>query len=158
LPMFWPMTFGVQSEELEALEWRNARYTLVFGSNIVQTRLPDAQHLLEAKRRGKLVVVDPDYSPTAAKADEWIGIAPDTDAALALGMARVILDRGLYDADFLRDFTDMPILVREDTGKRLRAEDVAALAAEARSRRVPEYRTQYVVHTPGGLRILDPDS
>jgi nitrate reductase alpha subunit len=158
LPMFWPMTFGVQSEELEALEWRNARYTLVFGSNIIQTRLPDAQHLLEAKRRGKLVVVDPDYSPTAAKADEWIGIAPDTDAALALGMARVILDRGLHDADFLRDFTDLPILVREDTGKRLRAGDVAGLAPEARQRRIPDYRSLYVVHASGGLRILDPET
>lgn len=158
LPMFWPMTFGVQSEELEALEWRNARYTLVFGSNIIQTRLPDAQHLLEAKRRGKLVVVDPDYSPTAAKADEWIGIAPDTDAALALGMARVIIDRGLYDADFLRDFTDMPILVREDTGKRLLAEEVAELAGAAAGRPVPEYRSRFVVHTPGGVRMLDPES
>jgi nitrate reductase alpha subunit len=158
LPMFWPMTFGVQSEELESLEWRNARYTLVFGSNIIQTRLPDAQHLLEAKRRGKLVVVDPDYSPTAAKADEWMGIAPDTDAALALGMARVIIDRGLYDAAFLQDYTDMPLLVREDTGKRLLAADVAALAAEARRRRVPEYRSQFVVHAGGGLRILDPES
>ncbi len=157
LPMFWPMTFGVQSEELESLEWRNARYTLVFGSNIAQTRLPDAQHLLEAKRRGKLVVVDPDYSPTAAKADEWVRIALDTDGALALGMARVIIDRGLYDAAFLQDFTDMPVLVREDTGKRLLARDVAALSADAARRRVPAYRSQLVVHTPAGFRILDPE-
>lgn len=157
LPMFWPMTFGVQSEELEALEWRNSRYTLVFGSNILQTRLPDAQHLLEAKRRGKLVMVDPDECVTAAKADEWISLKPDTDAALALGMARVILDRGLHDEAFLQDFTDMPLLVRSDTGKRLRAEDVASLKGTTSSRAVPEHRTQYVLHADGGLRIADPE-
>jgi hypothetical protein len=49
LPMFWPMIFGVQSEELESLEWLNARTTMIFGSNVIQSRLPDAHHLLEAK-------------------------------------------------------------------------------------------------------------
>ena len=121
LPMFWPMTFGVQSEELESLEWINARTTLIFGSNVIQTRLPDAHHLMEAKRRGRVVVIDPDFCSTAAKADEWLPIKADTDAALGLGMARVIIDRGLYDAAFLQDFTDFPILVRQDTGKRLLA-------------------------------------
>ncbi len=124
LPMFWPMTFGVQSEELESLEWVNARTTMIFGSNVIQTRLPDAHHLLEAKRRGRVVVVDPDFCSTAAKADEWLPIKADTDAALALGMARVMVERQLYDADFLRDFTDFPILVRQDNGKRLLAGDV----------------------------------
>ncbi|HZD03635.1 MAG TPA: molybdopterin-dependent oxidoreductase, partial [Longimicrobiales bacterium] len=59
---------------------------------------------------------------------------------------------------FLQDFTDMPVLVREDTGKRLLATDVAALARAAGARQVPEYRSQYVVHTPAGFRILDPES
>jgi len=158
LPMFWPMTFGVQSEELESLEWRNSHHTLVFGSNLIQTRLPDAQHLLAAKRRGKLVVVDPDRCATAAKADEWVALKPDSDAALALGMARVIIERGLHDEAFLRDFTDMPILVRADTGKRLLAEEVPELAALARTRAVPDYRRQFVVHTSDGLRVLNPES
>lgn len=128
LPMFWPMTFGVQSEELESLEWMNARYTIDFGSNIMQTRIPDAKQLIKSKDRGKLVVVDPDYTITASKADEWVSIKPDTDAALALGMANVILDRELHDEAFLQDYTDMPILVREDTGKRLLAKDVKELS------------------------------
>ena len=158
LPMFWPMTFGVQTEELESLEWPNARYTMIFGSNVVQTRLPDAQQLIKAKRNGKLVVFDPDFCSTAAKADEWVPLKPDTDAAMGLGLARVIIDRRLYDEPFLRDFTDLPVLVRKDTGKRLRAAEVKQLAALAGGWSVPEYRDLFVVHTPRGLQILNPES
>lgn len=159
LPMFWPMTFGVQTEEMESLEWPNARYTMVLGSNIIQTRLPDAQHLLRAKKNGKLVVFDPDYCSTSAKADEWVSLKLDTDAAMGLGLAKVIIDRNLHDREFLRDFTDMPVLVRKDNGKRLLAGEVKALAADASSRKIPEYRQLFVIHTPTtGVSILNPES
>ena len=157
LPMSWPMTFGVQTEELESLEWPNARYTMVFGSNIIQTRLPDAHHLVEAKKNGKLVVFDPDFCSTAAKADEWVPLKLDTDAAMGLGMAKVIIDRKLYDEKFLIDFTDMPILVRKDTGKRLRAGEVKALTSEASQWKIPNYRDLFVVYTERGLTILNPE-
>jgi nitrate reductase / nitrite oxidoreductase, alpha subunit len=157
LPMFWPMTFGVQSEELESLEWVNARSTLIFGSNVIQTRLPDAHHLIEAKRRGRVVVVDPDFCSTAAKADEWLPIRADTDAALGLGMARIIIDRQLYDAQFLRDFTDFPILVRQDTGKRLLAGEVPELVAASEAMTIPAYRRCFVYHSDGAFRILNPE-
>lgn len=157
LPMFWPMTFGVQTEELESLEWPNAGYTIVLGSNLVQTRLPDVHHLIEAKKTGKVVVVDPDFCSTAAKADEWVSIKPDTDAALALGMAKVIIDRGLYDQAFLQDFTDMPVLVRKDTGKRLLAKEVKALKNDAGQMDIPEYRTLFVIHSNHRLTVLDPE-
>lgn len=156
LPMFWPMTFGVQTEELESLEWPHARYTMVFGSNIVQTRLPDAHNLIKAKQNGKLVVFDPDFCSTAAKADEWVPLKPDTDAAMGLALAKVIIDRGLYDRRFLQDFTDFPILVRKDTGKRLRAQDVKALAAQVPRWEIPSYRSLFVIHTAEGLSILNP--
>jgi nitrate reductase alpha subunit len=158
LPMFWPMTFGVQTEELESLEWPNARYTMVLGSNIIQTRLPDAHHLVEAKKNGKLVVFDPDFCSTAAKADEWVPLKPDTDAAMGLGMAKVIIDRKLYDENFLKDFTDMPILVRKDNGKRLRASEIKALASEAGKWKIPNYRDLFVVHNHKRFAILNPKS
>ena len=56
-------------------------------------------------QRGKLVAVHPRLSLTGVKADEWVPIRPGTYAALALGMANVIINSGLYDADFVRDFT-----------------------------------------------------
>ena len=158
LPVFWPMTFGVQTAELESLEWRNAKYTMIFGSNPLVTRLPDAQHLIAAKRNGKLVVFDPDCSATASKADEWIRVEPDSDASLALGMAAVIVKRKLYDEAFLSDFTDMPVLVRKDTGKRLQAGDVPALKKQAAKIAVPEYRGLFVVKTKSGFAPLNPQS
>jgi len=158
LPMFWPMTFGVQSEEFESLEWPNARYTMVLGSNVIQTRLPDAHHLLRAKKNGKLVVFDPDYCSTSAKADEWVSLKLDTDAAMGLGLAKVIIDRNLHDEDFLRDFTDMPLLVRKDNGKRLLAADVKTLVQEVGAWKVPEYRNLFVIHTEKGFSILNPES
>ena len=156
LPMFWPITFGVQTGELEPLEWRNSRYTIVLGSNVLVTRLPDGQHLVAAKRNGKLVVVDPVFTATSSKADEWVQIKPDTDAALALGMAKVIIDKKLYDEHFVQDFTDLPILIRKDNGKRLLAKDVKSLAPVAQKQKIPEYRNLYVINTIDGLAILNP--
>jgi anaerobic selenocysteine-containing dehydrogenase len=56
-------------------------------------------------QRGKLVAVHPRLSLTGIKADEWIPIRPGTYGALALGMANVMINSELYDADFVRDFT-----------------------------------------------------
>lgn len=62
--------------------------------------------LLEAKEKGaKLVVIDPIHTETAAKADIWVPIRPGTDGALALAMLHVIITEGLYDADFVRNWT-----------------------------------------------------
>ncbi len=59
---------------------------------------------MEAKKRGaKLVVVDPSFTETAQKADEWIPVKPGTDGALALAMCKAIIDEGLHDADFVRE-------------------------------------------------------
>lgn len=144
LPMFWPMTFGVQTEELEPREWLNSRYVAIFGSNIMATRLPDAHFLVEARNHGaKIAVFDPNYSPTAAKADEWIPIKGSSDAAVALGISKVILDETLYDETFIKTFTDMPLLVRTDNGKRLKAEEVQGLTKPTDT---PVYREAYVAY------------
>lgn len=118
LPMSAPITFGVQSEELESFCWPDAKYIMVFGSNIMSTRIPDAHFLVEARENGaKVLCFDPNYSGTAAKSDEWYSIKPSSDAAVALGLIKVILDEELYDGDFVRSYTDLPILIRSDNGK-----------------------------------------
>jgi anaerobic selenocysteine-containing dehydrogenase len=163
LPAFWPMTFGVQTEELESLEWTNSKYTMVLGSNVLVTRVPDAKFLsISREKGGKLVVVDPNYSATAAKADEWVQINSSTDAAFALGIVSVILDEKLYDDEFIKTYTDLPILVRLDNQKKLLASDVASLAgrAKARKKKIPEYRELYVVYNKNtnGYSIPDPEN
>lgn len=141
LPMFWPETFGCQSEELESYEWEDSRYTMIFGSNPMVTRLPDS-HFLNYSREagGKVVCFDPNYSATAEKSTEWVRIKPDTDAAFALAAAKVIIDEGLFDESFCKNFTDLPLLIDAATGKRLLAAQVAGLSALD----APAYRETYV--------------
>jgi len=147
LPIFWPMTFGVQTEELESLEWANSKYVMIFGSNIMVTRIPDAKFMNIARERGaKIVVIDPNYTPTASKAHEWIPINIATDAAFALGIVNVLISERLYDEEFIKTFTDLPFLVKPD-GKKLRATEVKVLAekAEEMKKKIPEYRDLFVV-------------
>lgn len=131
LPMGMPITFGVQNAEHEAKDWANSRFLLLIGSNPLETRIPDAHFLFDAVERGaRLVVVDPNFSSTAAKADNWLQINPGTDAAFALSLANVIVSEGLADLEFMRSYTDAALLVRTDNGKRLRESDVAGGAPE----------------------------
>jgi DMSO reductase family type II enzyme molybdopterin subunit len=70
------------------------------------------------------VVLTPDYNATALHADLWLNPKVGTDAALALAMARVIIDEGLLDANYVKEQTDLPFLVRSDTGRFLREGDL----------------------------------
>ncbi|NLB88043.1 MAG: molybdopterin-dependent oxidoreductase, partial [Syntrophomonadaceae bacterium] len=93
--------------------------------NYAESSLNDMHFICDAIENGmKLVVVDPRFSNTAAKAHQWIPIRPGTDAALMLGMMNVIISRNLHDEQFLRDNTTGPYLVRTDNGKFLRPSDV----------------------------------
>ena len=90
----------------------NANYVMTFGGNLLESSrnvigcLGAAAFMRRGRpQRGKLVAVHPRLSATGAKADEWIPIRPGTYGALALGMANVMINSGLYDADFVRDFT-----------------------------------------------------
>ncbi|HEU4921227.1 MAG TPA: molybdopterin-dependent oxidoreductase [Candidatus Limnocylindrales bacterium] len=164
LPMGMPITFGVQNAEHEAKDWANSRFLLLVGANPVETRIPDVHFIWDAVERGaRLVVVDPVFSGTAAKADAWLQPKPGTDAALALGLVRQILAHGAADEAFLRAYTDAPLLVRADTGRRLRERDlVEGIAADAPDRFVawdPAREEPIIVGTerlgpPGGLATV----
>ena len=70
----------------------------------------------------KTVVVDPRFTPDAAKADVWLPIRPGTDVALELSWIRYILEHKLYDAEFVMKWTNLPYLVDVETKMLLRAE------------------------------------
>jgi anaerobic selenocysteine-containing dehydrogenase len=74
----------------------------------------------------RLVTIDPRYSETAAKSDMWLAPRPGTDAAIVMGMIKVIVDEKLYDADFVLNRTNLPFLVVEATGNLLRETDLNA--------------------------------
>ena len=118
LPPASPQIWGEQTDVPESADWYNSGYLLVWGSNIPQTRTPDAHFFTEARYRGATVAaVSPDYADYTKFADHWLTVNAGTDAALALAMNQVILReyflerRVPYFYDYTRRFTDLPYLV-----------------------------------------------
>lgn len=97
----------------------------IWGGNPTYTQIPTAHFFNEARYNGtKVVCISPDFSPSAVHADLWVPIKPGTDAALALSMCQVMVEEDIYDADLIREQTDLPCLVRMDTGQRLTEADL----------------------------------
>jgi phenylacetyl-CoA:acceptor oxidoreductase len=95
----------------------HCKYLLLFGSNTSASGgTPEGVLFSDARERGmKTVVIDPVFSVTAAKADEWVPIRPCTDLAFMLAMVYTILhELGVYDEAFLKEMTNSPYLVSPD--------------------------------------------
>ena len=106
-------------------DWFHADRILIWHMNPAYTRIPFYHYIAEARYRGaRVYTIAPDVSPSAMHADTYVPVRPGADAALALAMCRVVIDDGLYDARFVREQTDLPLLVREDTGRFLRESDL----------------------------------
>ncbi len=113
-----PQIWGDQTDVPESADWWNAGYVILWGSNIPQTRTPDAHFMTEARYRGqKVVVVSPDFAGHTKFADHWLPAAAGSDGALAMAMAHVILKESYverqvpYFERYARENTDLPFLV-----------------------------------------------
>jgi DMSO reductase family type II enzyme molybdopterin subunit len=105
---------------------------LIWGGNPVFSQIPNAHFVNEARYRGvQIVTIAPDYNASAIHADRWIPVAIGTDAALGLALAHVIVEEDLLDRRFVAEQTDLPLLVRTDTRRFLRASDLARDGDEA---------------------------
>ncbi|GAF78536.1 unnamed protein product, partial [marine sediment metagenome] len=125
MPMGAVQTWGMYNCEGTSDDWFRSDYIVVWIGNPAYTRIPDVHSMHEARYRGaKLVVIAPDYNATTVHADYWLNIKPESDAALGLAAAQIIVSEGLYDTEYVREQTDLPILVREDTGLFLRQSDL----------------------------------
>ncbi|MBZ0139200.1 MAG: molybdopterin-dependent oxidoreductase, partial [Pseudorhodoplanes sp.] len=152
LPPSSPQTWGEQTDVPESADWYNSGFLILWGSNVPQTRTPDAHFYTEARYRGaKSVVITPDYAEASKFADLWISVKQGTDAALAMAMGHVILrefhiDRKAdYFENYIRQYTDMPMLVRlvKQDGKLVpdrfvRTSDFAGNLGESNN---PEWKT-----------------
>lgn len=88
-------------------DYENAKYIMLWGKEPFEAPriIGFLEGLMEARDKGaKLVVVNPRFSKTAEKADEWIPIRPGTDGAMALAMAKTIIDEKLYDQEFVEKY------------------------------------------------------
>jgi anaerobic selenocysteine-containing dehydrogenase len=107
-------------------DYEQARCILLWGYNPQASQLADALRITRAKARGAtLIVIDPRRAGVVEKADCWLRVRPGSDGALALAMIHVLLEEALYDAAFVRDWTNGPLLVREDTQQLLTERDLA---------------------------------
>ncbi len=118
LPPSSPQTWGEQTDVPESADWYNSTFLIAWGSNVPQTRTPDAHFFTEVRYKGaKVVAVTPDYAEVSKLSDIWLHPKQGTDAALAMAMGHVILRefhldrRPAYFADYVRRYTDLPILV-----------------------------------------------
>ncbi|MGD1107955.1 MAG: molybdopterin-dependent oxidoreductase [Terracidiphilus sp.] len=139
--------FGTPTEDV----WL-ARLILAWGANIHGNNIHLWPFVEEARRNGaRLIVIDPYRTRTAAVADWHIAIRPGTDAALALGMMRVILNEGLEDhayiAEMTHGFERLTERVREYTPERV-AEWTGMTAAE-----VEQLAREYATTRPAMLRL-----
>ncbi len=118
LPPSSPQVWGEQTDVPESADWYHAGYIIAWGSNVPQTRTPDAHFFTEVRYKGtKTVAVTPDYSEVAKLSDLWLHPKQGTDAALSMAMGHVILKefyfdrRSAYFDDYARRYTDLPMLV-----------------------------------------------
>ncbi|WP_439112606.1 nitrate reductase subunit alpha [Hydrogenophaga sp.] len=122
LPPASPQVWGEQTDVPESADWYNSSFIIAWGSNVPQTRTPDAHFFTEVRYKGaKTVAVTPDYSEVAKLSDIWMHPKQGTDAAVAMAMGHVALkefyfpgggkQRSSYFDDYARRYTDLPLLV-----------------------------------------------
>ena len=99
-------TYGVANGPAVHDAVQEAELIILWGANLVSTGVHAIPFIREAQERGaKLIVIDPRMTRTTMMADWHIQPRPGTDAALALGAMKVIVDNGLHDEAFLREQT-----------------------------------------------------
>lgn len=118
LPPASPQIWGDQTDVPESSDWFNSGYIITWGSNVPQTRTPDAHFLAEVRYRGtKVVSVSPDYAESTKFSDDWMKVKQGTDGALAMAMGHVILkefyvdNKHDYFIQYGKQYTDFPFVI-----------------------------------------------
>jgi anaerobic selenocysteine-containing dehydrogenase len=115
-------TFG---HDIGTPDFASTDCVLLWGNNPAATWLARTTEIQKAIKRGaKMVVVDPRPTVFARRADQWLRVRPGTDQVLALGLANLLIERGAFDRDFVTQWSNGPLLVRDDTGRFLRESDL----------------------------------
>jgi len=141
-----PMVTGVQTFDPEINDFRRSKLIVFLGKNMIENKMPESHWWVEIMERGGTIVnVSPEYSPASQKSDYWIPVRPGTDTALMLGIAGLLITNNWYDREFVKRFTDLPLLVRMDNLKLLRAKDIDS-----------NYQNQALVGYSTQVQIIDP--
>ncbi|WP_196138590.1 nitrate reductase subunit alpha [Aliikangiella sp. G2MR2-5] len=163
LPPSSPQIWGEQTDVPESADWYNSNYIIAWGSNVPQTRTPDAHFFTEVRYKGaKTVSITPDYAEVSKLTDEWLNPKQGSDAALGMAFGHVILrefhldNPSEYFTNYVRQYTDFPMLVVLDkhddnslkSTRFLRASDLAGNLGQENN---PEWKTIALDETSGEL-------
>jgi DMSO reductase family type II enzyme molybdopterin subunit len=119
------LTFGKFNSVGSSDDWFHSELVLITCANPVYTWMSTYHFIAEARYNGaEVVTIAPDCSPSTAHADYFVPVRPGADAALALSMCHVVVSERLFNQDFITRQTDLPLLVREDSRRFLRASDL----------------------------------
>jgi thiosulfate reductase / polysulfide reductase chain A len=98
------MTFGMEEP---GRDYSQLKYIIYTGRNLAEaiSNSETGEMIAAIDRGAKVVVLDPRFTKTAAKADEWLPVKPGTDSAFHLALLNVIITEGLYDSSFVNQYT-----------------------------------------------------
>ena len=98
------MTYGMEEP---GRSYSDLKYIIYTGRNLAEaiSNSETGEMIAAIDHSAKMVVLDPRFTKTAAKADEWLPIRPGTDSAFHLAMLNVIIGEGLYNKSFVDAYT-----------------------------------------------------
>ncbi len=147
-----PWVHGLQTSDCDFNDLRFSKLIIMNGKNLVENKLPDSHWFIECMERGgRIVVIAPEYGAPSTKADYWMPIRPQTDAALWLGITRRMIEKKWYDEKFIKEFTDFPLLVRTDNLERLRADQIIPGYKSDLSKDGPSFKVQGLTEEQQGI-------
>ena len=129
-----------------------AKYILIWGSNIITSNIHLWRYMLKARSRGaKIVTIDPLRTRTGDQSDEHIPIMPGTDGALALGMMHVIIRDGLQDQDYIDRHTIGfdALKQRVEEYPPSRVSEITGVSETT----IERFTREYATHSPGFIRV-----
>jgi len=119
------ITFGRFDPCASNDDWFHSDLLLIWANNPAYGTITQYHYLVESRYKGaEVVTIAPDYSPSAIHGDYYLPVRIGSDAALALSMCKVIVDEGLVHEAFVKEQTDLALLVRSDTRRFLRQADM----------------------------------
>ncbi len=111
-----------------------------WGCNPNVSRIPDAHYLWEGKYNGsKIIVITPEFNATCIHADLWVPVKAGYDGHLALSIVQRIVAKKLYKPEFLKEYTDLPLLVRTDTKELVRLSDIDVKAKNVDAKAIEQF-------------------
>lgn len=141
--------YGAMTNSLGDIQ--NSKAIIIFGANPAVNHPVGFQHFLKAKERNnaKIIVIDPRFTKTAAKADYYAQIRPGTDIPFMYGMLNIIFKNGWHDESFIKDRVyGMEDIMEEAKNWPIeKVADVTGVDADL----IVQITKHYAQHTPGTL-------